>query len=217
VCLQGDRHAVIFDSKKRNFCFAFAAALGLMLISGLEYRWLALNLARPEKKAVIPKGTLGVVPLEIDGWIGKDLPLDYEAAGMRDADDYLNRSYSCHAGTQRVELFIRCGSRTRDLMPHRPEVCFPGNGWSERSSAIIRLSSGGNRPECKIYQFERQGLEMGSIVVLNYYIIDGQICPDVSSLRAGALRGTRGVSYLAQVQIACFSGIPSDPETAKRR
>jgi hypothetical protein len=24
------------------------------------------------------------------------------------------------------------------------------------------------------------------------------------------------VSYLAQVQIACFSGIPSDPETAKR-
>jgi hypothetical protein len=43
--------------------------------------------------------------------------------------------------------------------------------------------------------------------VLNYYIIDGRISPDVSRLKENALRGGEGFRYLAQVQIVCTSDI----------
>jgi len=208
---------MILKSNKRNNVCAFTLVFAVMLISGLEYRHLARTLARPVQKMTLSKGTLAVLPINIGAWHGKDLPLNDEAAGMRDAADYLNRSYTRHAGTERVELFIRFGSRTRDLMPHRPEVCFPGNGWSQKKSTEILLQlSNDRRLACRLYQFDRQGLECGSIVVLNYYIIDGRICPDTSNLKLRALRGSEGRTYLAQVQIASFVDICSDSEAAER-
>jgi hypothetical protein len=54
------------------------------------------------------------------------------------------------------------------------------------------------------------------MVVLNYYIVDGQYCPDVSLLRSKAARGTSGIRYMAQVQITSSANGRLTPETAGR-
>ena len=208
---------MIFSSNQRHFSLAFGLAINLMLLSGWEYRQFIHRLSRPGGAAILPQGMLAKLPCVLGEWIGKDLPPDPAVVRAQDADDYLTRSYVRRAGTERIELFIRCGSRTRDLMPHQPEVCFPGNGWSLHRSVGIRLPEAtGQSLECRMYRFDRQGLEYGSMVVLNYYIIDGQNCPDVSRLQSRALRGGSGFQYLAQIQIACFVGTSLVPEAAEK-
>ena len=39
------------------------------------------------------------------------------------------------------------------------------------------------------------------IIVLDYYLVDGQYCHDVSLLRKKAVLGSGGIKYVAQVQI----------------
>ncbi|RPJ19102.1 MAG: exosortase-associated EpsI family protein, partial [Planctomycetaceae bacterium] len=94
------------------------------------------------------------------------------------------------------------GVRARDLMPHRPEVCYTGSGWTlmNRQTRELILSDGARLP-CNIFQFSRGILSTEKTVVLYYYIVDGRHCADVSSLRAKVWRGPRAIGYVAQVEI----------------
>ena len=102
-------------------------------------------------------------------------------------------------------------------MPHRPEVCYPGNGYTLEDTRPVELPiGGGQKLECRTYQFSRGGLGAGPMTVLNYYIVDGQYSPDVSLLRSKALRGSAGIRYMAQVQVVATGGEGSGSKAASQ-
>src|SRR5512141_1892537 len=106
--------------------YRLSAAVGLcvFLVSGAGYYWLAERYARASQSVPIPAGTLGRLPLGIGDWRGQDVPMDEQIIRATRTDDHLNRAYARPAANQNVTLWVAYGVRFRDLMPHRPEVCY---------------------------------------------------------------------------------------------
>ncbi|MBN1346207.1 MAG: EpsI family protein [Phycisphaerae bacterium] len=179
-------------------------AIVLLAVSGVGYRVLAMQLARPTESVPLPRGSLSELPLRLSDWIGRDVPLSEAIIRRTDSDDHVNRVYARHGGTQVVGLFVAYGVRGRDLMPHRPDVCYPGAGWALREKRVISIPLDNDRVlECQVYRFSRGGLDTSMVTVLNYYVVDGEYCPDVSLLRSKVWRGSGRSHYMAQVQISC--------------
>ena len=184
---------------------AIAAAIiasVLMLMFGLGYRVLAAQLSAPVNTTPISPEALQQLPLQMGDWIGQDVPLGEAIVAATDTDAHVNRRYTRRNGLESVSLYIASGVRARDLMPHRPEVCYTGSGWTltDRRSVDLPLSNGMKLP-CNVLQFSRGTLNSSKVIVLNYYLVDGQYCRDVSGLRSKAWRGSGTVDYVAQVQI----------------
>ena len=192
----------IENQNPRPVIIAAITASFLMLILGLGYRVLAARLAAPLNITPISPAALESLPLQIADWKGWDVPLDEDIVRVTDTDAHVNRIYSRNNSLESISLYIASGVKARDLMPHRPEVCYTGAGWTltDKRSTELTLSDDTALP-CNIMQFSRGALNAKKIVVLDYYIVDGQYCSDVSLLRSKAWRGSGWVRYVAQVQI----------------
>jgi len=188
----------------------FSAGLGLALfilvVTGVVYRLAATRLGALAAQVSLPRGSLERLPLRLGNWYGQESPLDETLVRATDTDDHVSRSYVRVGTPGVVALFIGYGVHLRDLMPHRPDVCYPGAGWAieDRKDLTVPLSAGGQLP-CRLFTFRRGGLDAQRIHVLNYYIVDGEPSADVSSLRAKAWRFETDVAYVAQVQVSCTS------------
>lgn len=174
----------------------------LMLILGLGYRVLAARLSAPLNTTPISPSVLELLPLQISDWTGREVPLDAAIIRATDTDAHINRSYSRNNSMEFISLYVATGVKARDLMPHRPEVCYIGAGWTliDKHSLKLPLSDGTELP-CNVMQFSRGTLTTKKVVVLDYYIVDGEYSSDVSLLRSKAWRGSGTVRYIAQVQI----------------
>jgi len=174
----------------------------LMLLSGSGYRILAARLAAPVNTTPIALEDLKQFPSQIGEWKGQDVSLDEAVVRATDTDAHISRQFSRSDGTESVYLYVACGVKARDLMPHRPEVCYTGNGWTlvSRRSAEVPLNDGSKLP-CSLLQFSRGSLGTQEVMILDYYIVDRQYCADVSLLRSKAWRGSGTVRYVAQVEI----------------
>ncbi len=175
---------------------------GLVLVAGgAGYRVLAAHLDRAPA-APLPAGTLAALPLALGDWCGHDVPLGESVIRAADVDDHVSRVYARPGQTLPINLFIALGSRARDLMPHRPEVCYPGAGWTLRRQAVeSAVTSDSGELETTIYTFGRGDLGGRTLVVLNFFVVDGRPCRDVSLLRSRAWRGQASIRYMAQVQV----------------
>ena len=189
-------------SNQKAAIVAAIIASFLMLILGLGYRVLASRLSAPVDTIRISPEALQQLPLQLGGWTGQEVPLDEAIVRATDTDAHINRRYLRRNGLESVLLYIASGVRARDLMPHRPEVCYTGSGWTltDRRSMDLPLSNGMKLP-CNVLQFSRGTLNRSKVIVLDYYLVDGQYCHDVSLLRSKAWRGSGTVDYVAQVQI----------------
>jgi EpsI family protein len=193
------------ESQKLNPWPLIAAAVAagcLMLVFGLAYRVVAAKLEGPVGTAPISPEALARFPMQLGDWVGEDVPMDEAVARATDTDARLNRRYVRKGGLEAVSFYIATGVKARDLMPHRPEVCYTGAGWTrmDRRSVELPLSDSTKLP-CNIMQFSRGVLNTQRVVVLDYYLVDGQYCADVSLLRSKAWRGSGTVRYVAQIQI----------------
>lgn len=205
---------MVLTGHTRNVTAAAMTAILMLLLSGGGFWLLAEALARPNDSAPLAAGSLRVLPTRIGDWTGQDLSLDPALVAATATDDHLYRTYQRHAGTATVCLYIAYGIQGRDLMPHRPEVCYPGAGWAIRASRRARLPLADGSPmECTLYEFARGGLLSQTMYVLNYFIVDGRYSPDVSLLRTKVWRGG-GVRYMAQVQVTTTGGVSLDREAA---
>lgn len=195
---------------------AAIVAVSLLLLAGGAYRMLAAHLARPAGTVLFERGTLARrLSTEIGEWRGKDKDVKETIVQAADCDDYVSRIY--RRGGEAVQLWIAFGVHARDLMPHRPEVCYPGNGWTLQDTEAVTLPIEGFRDlECRLYRFTGGTMGAATMTVLNYYIVDGQYSPDVSLLRAKAWRGQGGIRYMAQIQIVCSSGARAAIEAAEQ-
>ena len=174
-----------------------------MLISGVGYRVLATHLSAPNTASSVSSAALGQLPLQIGAWKGQDKPLDEAVVRATDTDAHVSRTYVKPSISESVWLYVACGVNARDLMPHRPEVCYTGSGWrlDDRRVEELPLADGTTLP-CNVFQFARGSLSKERLMVLYYYIVDGQYSHDVALLRSKAWRGSGTVRYVAQVQMA---------------
>lgn len=187
--------------------WAVVAAVLFLVAAGVAYRFAFAKLNRVDARLKIPKETLQQVPLEIGGWAGGDEELPEAIVRAADVDDYLNRAYRDDAAGTAVGCFVALGIRARDLAPHRPEVCYPGSGWTLKETHDVELPVAGRTPiAARAYTFLPGAMDELPLVVLNYYIVDGETCPDVSLLRSKAARGQTAIRYMAQIQITSRIG-----------
>jgi EpsI family protein len=208
----------MMESEKPNRRPALAAAVaasGLMLVFGLAYRVVAARLESPADTTPISPAALMRFPLQFDDWTGEEVPMDAAIVRVTDTDAHLNRRYARRGGPETVSFYIASGVKARDLMPHRPEVCYTGAGWTltDRRSVELSLSDSAKLP-CNIMQFSRGVLNTQKVVVLDYYLVDGEHCADVSLLRSKAWYGQGTVRYVAQVQIVTAVTAILDVEAA---
>jgi EpsI family protein len=191
------------DKSNRQSVIAAAVAASLLIaVFGLTYRVLAARLEGPVDSTPINPAVMARFPMEIGGWMGQEVPLDEAIVRATDTDAHINRRYSRHNGMESVALYVACGVKARDLMPHRPEVCYTGAGWTLTNRRSVEMPlDGGMRLPCNVLQFSRGALNTQRVVVLDYYVVDGEYCQDVSLLRSKAWRGSGTVRYVAQVQV----------------
>lgn len=196
---------------QRHNWLGWVVGVALVTAAGISYRVAASQLSRNHDGVHLPRGTLGRLPLSIRDWSGHDEPLDEFIVARTGTDDHVNRTYNRLGSHDRVRLFLAFGVRVRDLMPHRPEVCYRGSGWTLEESRELELTDDeGVKLPFRIQSFTRGGLITERIKVLNYYIIDGQVCRDVSLLRSKAVSLRQGVGYAAQVQIVGVGQLKAD-------
>ena len=206
------------DNPNRKLVIVSAVVAGfLMLVSTAAYRVLAARLEAPVNTTPISPAALERLPLQIGDWMGREVPLDEAIVRATDTDAHINRSYSRNNASQYISLYIAAGVKARDLMPHRPEVCYTGAGWTliDKRSMELPLSDGMELP-CMALQFSRGTLNTKKTVLLNYYIVDGQYCRDISRLRSKAWRGSGTVRYIAQVQIIASTTVNLNADSATR-
>lgn len=185
--------------------FSVAVALILLVVSGAAYRLANAHLSPDGATSLLPRGTLARLSLSLGGWEGRESLIREEVIEATDTDDHVSRTYVAPGGFGQIALFVGYGVRLRDLAPHRPEVCYSGSGWTlDETVPATFESSAGNTLGSQIHRFYRGGLGTQKMTVLNYYIVDGRYCADVSLLRSSAWRKADS-NYVAQVQIACSS------------
>ena len=198
------KHRVATDQKQHSkmVIVSALAASFMMLVFGMGYHSLEAKLADPVSSISIDPAILKGLPTQFGDWTGQDVPIDEAIALATDTDALINRRYSRGLASENVGLYIAYGTRARELMPHRPEVCYPCAGWTrtDRRSVALTLSDGRQLP-CRILEFTRGTLNTEKVLVLNYYIVDGQYSQDVSLLRFKVWRGSDAVGYSAQIQI----------------
>ena len=205
------------NPNRKSVIVAVIVAGFLMLVFSAAYRVLAARLEAPVNTVPISPAALERLPLQIGDWMGREVPLDEAIVRATDTDAHINRSYSRNNASQYISLYIASGIKTRDLMPHRPEVCYTGAGWTliDKRSMELPLSDGMKLP-CNVLQFSRGTLNTNKTVLLNYYIVDGQYCRDISLLRSKVWRGSGRVRYVAQIQIIASSTSNLTADSAER-
>ncbi len=184
-------------------------AVLLLVGAGLVYR---MGLARfEEPMPVAPPVSLAEIPMTVEDWTGETLAIpsiteEYMRANF--ADDYISRRYIDAERHMWADVYVvYCSSRPAGMLGHRPRVCFPAHGWvhDETSESEFRTRSGRRRP-CLVHHFHKQTPDYGRVVVLNFYVLNGEV-----TLREGDFSGLFGrrpnisgnpARYVAQIQIS---------------
>ncbi|MBL8879516.1 MAG: EpsI family protein [Phycisphaerales bacterium] len=201
----------------RRLFVATATACVALFGAGFAFRAYAARLSRMDPVALANKPDLSAIPMRFGPWRGEDIPVDEYVRKATDSDDLIHRRYARTGSNDSLRLYLAYGIRARDLAPHRPEVCYPGAGWSfqSREDAELSIGTGTNIP-CRIMTFSQGGFDLRRVVVINYYIVDGIVCADMESLRSKAWRGSTAIQSIAQVQISCTTSSMRDLEAARR-
>lgn len=183
----------------RPVIVAAGVASLFLLVFGVGYRVVAARLNVAVDAQPIAQETLSELPMQIGAWVGEDTPLPPEIIERTDTDAHVSRAYVKDGGQGAVSLWIASGVQARDLMPHRPEVCYLGNGYTlvRQQDEELTLSSGVTLP-CNVMEFSRGVLKGERVIVLYYYLVDGIYCRSVAQWRYQVLHR---IGYVTQVQV----------------
>jgi hypothetical protein len=190
------------------FWLAGALAVVLSIAAGIGYRVAAEALERNPISLPVP---LSAIPMEIEGWAGRDVSLEtttdaYMKANF--ADDYVSRRYVNQAEGVGADVYVvYCSSHPAGLLGHRPDVCFPAHDWVSDSKTATEITlKSGRTIECLMHRFHKSWPAYAQEYVLSFYILNGQITlqeNDFSGFfdRSPNINGDPA-RYVAQVQIS---------------
>jgi hypothetical protein len=182
-------------------------AILLLLCAGIVYRVTAKQMNLVFDTSIKLPYPLSTFPTEVGNWSGKDVPIPYNIQRIAGNDDFLNRLYTNEMTKEWANIYIAYSARPRTMLGHKPEVCYVGSGWildSTESSKVI--SASGTTIPCLVHRFHKPAPDDIKVVVLNFYILNGQITSDESSFSglgwsAPNIAGNPA-RYVAQVQIS---------------
>jgi hypothetical protein len=194
-------------SNKISFWAYCLLAIVALTLSGAVYRVAASRLKLVSETPIVLPVPLRSFPVELSSWVGKDIPIPDSIQRIIYNDDFLNRLYINESNNQRVNIYIAYSARPRTMLGHRPQVCYVAGGWvhdSTDSSEVISLS--GKPIPCLIHRFHKPTPQNDEIVVLNFYIINGELTCNESGFsgvgwRTPNIKGNLA-RYVAQVQVS---------------
>jgi EpsI family protein len=84
--------------------------------------------------------SLATIPMELEGWSGRDEPMPPEIVERAQTTEYINRIYESrkHPGVQ-FTLWINYSTEGTNLR-HTPEICLPSSGWEKVESQTRELA-----------------------------------------------------------------------------
>lgn len=196
---------------------AFAAIF--LVATGAGYRAAASALdAALAERVELPR-PIKSLPMEFGEWVGEEVPLSEGVQKIAGNDDYINRIYRRSGTREAVNLYVAYTGRPRTMLRHRPTVCFPNSGHSHLGTEEIQLRAGATTSPALVHSFMKPGAVDVRTLVLNYYVLGGDVTVDEDSFwgvgwRSPNLARDAG-HYVAQVQIATNADIDNGP--ARRR
>ena len=193
----------------KKYMVAFWAACFLLIGMGIVFRIFAAKIQHVPMQLQTPLATF---PLEVDGWVGRDVPIPDTVLAVADNDDYLHRMYSRSEGGAPVNLYIAFTARPGRMLGHSPEVCYVGAGYllDDRGRAELRLRDGREIP-CVVNRSHQPMPDEAIAYVLHYYLLNDQIITDDRGFRGLKWRkpnfSRETGHFVAQIR---FSGPNSD-------
>lgn len=201
------RYVKLAGPGKISTSLILSLSLVLLILSGVTYRIFAARLKLIVETPIELPMPLSEFPDQVGNWIGKDVPIPPNIQRVAGNDDFLNRLYINESANQWANIYIAYSARPRTMLGHRPQVCYEGGGWvhdgTERSEVVSNM---GTMIPCLVHRFYRPAPETGETVVLNFYVVNGQITNDESVFTGLGWRtpniGGDPARYVAQVQIS---------------
>ena len=182
-------------------------SLVLLILSGVTYRVLASRLKLVVETSIELPVPLSNFPMQIHKWVGKNVPIPENIQRVAGNDDFLNRLYINKSTNKWTNVYIAYTARPRTMLGHRPQVCYVGGGWIHDSTKQSEVTSSfGRKIPCLVHRFRMPAPSYEERVVLNFYIVNGQLTNDESGFSGVSWR-TPNISgntarYVAQVQIS---------------
>ena len=170
---------------------------------------------RPESVPDSPP--LSQLPLAMGSWkFLEEGVVDDETKDVLKADDLLLRAYGDTATGRGGTLFVAAfRSQRNGKAPHSPKNCLPGAGWTQLSSDMYPIDTGGPQP-IVVNRYIVQHADERSLVLYWYQSRDRVVASEYTAkfwVMADAIRFNRTDTALVRVQIPIVNG---DAEAATR-
>ena len=182
-------------------------AICVLLLAGWSYRNLVSHLEVIIRNPVELPVSLSFFPQSVGDWVGRNVPIPEHVQRVAGNDDFLNRLYVNSSANQWASVYIAYSGQPRTMLGHRPQVCYVAAGWIHESTETSSfISSTGRNVPCLIHRFQRPNPSHEQIIVLSFYILNGQITCNESGFSGVGWR-TPNIAgdparYVAQVQIS---------------
>jgi len=206
------KEAGVFDSipfrtGKMPVFWIWILTVLLLVSSGITYRVLASRLKLVVDTPIELPVPLSVFPMQIGHWTGKDVPIPTNIQRAAGNDAFLNRLFINKSSNQWANVYIAYTAHPRTMLGHRPQICYVAGGWVHEGTELTDVtSSTGREFPCLLHRFRRPSPETEETVVLNFYIVNGQLTSDERVFSGVGWRtpniGGNPARYVTQVQIS---------------
>jgi len=197
--------------RKTPAALIYVTVFLLLILTGAAYRTLGNRMKLIGRGPIILSVPLSHFPKKFGNWIGSDLDIQATTKEYMErnfADDFFSRRYVNSADQIWADIYVvYCSTRPSGILGHRPGVCYPAHGWIQQSNETSQFTSRSGRViNCLIQRFRKPAPLLEEVVVLNFYVRNGQITTqesDFSGLFSRKPNIARDQSrYVAQVQIS---------------
>ncbi len=192
---------------KKSAPLMWLSAVAIMILVGAGYRILAASMKSLTQKPINLPVPITAFPFSVGNWSGEDIPVPENIQRVSGNDEFLNRLYINRTGNQWANVYIAYSARPRTMLGHRPQVCYVGAGWVHDSTELLEFFSRSSRPVSSLlHHFHKPAPSNEEIVVLSFYILNGQIISKEKGFSGIGWR-TPNIAgdvtrYVAQVQIS---------------
>lgn len=190
-----------------SILFTWFLAVLLLISSGIAYRIVVSNLKLVVNTPIELPISLDRIPKSINSWIGKDEPIRQSVQRVAGNDAFVNRLYMDETRNQWVTLYIAYTARPRTMLGHRPQICYVAGGWVHDGTQLTEVvTENGMRIPCLLHRFHKPAPSYEETVVINFYIVNGQLTSD-ENVFSGVGWRTPNIAgnparYVAQVQVS---------------
>lgn len=193
--------------------------LAVLVASGFGHRGLLAWIDTSEGRLLPLRLPLSCLPLQVDGWVGQDMPLPPDILRILGREQYLNRIY-VHPGTKRaLTVYIGYSGQARLRIWHRPGICYPAHGFQEvsRQPYALKASARPSLP-ATLHEFISPQMGVPRVLVLATYVVDGRFVNDPTVADNGDPHGLRWwrehATYGARVQVSMQTSGDKDADAA---